>query len=179
MDEFHSLPSILLESITLHYVSPPSLAMPKDIFDCVAAAGISQVELFPSPLTFWSLISFRLRTQIWKKSYRPLMSCIWLASRRNASLPKKNTTRSVAFTKSLLNWCAKRRNTAKWSSCIRCLVWTKSARQSTVIHVPRTSVKLRMVSSFEWLFSPFYSRNETQWNSVSVYCCLLSFLFCC
>jgi hypothetical protein len=33
----------LLESITLHYVSPPSLAMPQDIVDCVAAAGIPQV----------------------------------------------------------------------------------------------------------------------------------------
>jgi len=34
---------ILLESISLHYVSPPSLAMPQDIIDCVAAAGIPQV----------------------------------------------------------------------------------------------------------------------------------------
>jgi carbamoyl-phosphate synthase/aspartate carbamoyltransferase/dihydroorotase len=32
-----------LESISLHYVSPPSLAMPHDIIDCVAKAGIPQV----------------------------------------------------------------------------------------------------------------------------------------
>jgi carbamoyl-phosphate synthase/aspartate carbamoyltransferase/dihydroorotase len=32
-----------LESISLHYVSPPSLAMPQDIIDCVGNAGISQV----------------------------------------------------------------------------------------------------------------------------------------
>ena len=35
-----------LESISLHYVSPPSLAMPTDVTDCVAAAGISQVFIF-------------------------------------------------------------------------------------------------------------------------------------
>ena len=34
----------ILECISLHYVSPESLAMPKEITDCVAAAGISQVE---------------------------------------------------------------------------------------------------------------------------------------
>jgi carbamoyl-phosphate synthase/aspartate carbamoyltransferase/dihydroorotase len=32
-----------LESISLHYVSPPSLAMPQDIIDCVGKAGIPQV----------------------------------------------------------------------------------------------------------------------------------------
>jgi aspartate carbamoyltransferase catalytic subunit len=32
-----------LESISLHYVSPPSLTMPKDIVDRVAAVGIPQV----------------------------------------------------------------------------------------------------------------------------------------
>lgn len=32
-----------LESISLHYVSPPSLAMPKQIMELVDKAGISQV----------------------------------------------------------------------------------------------------------------------------------------
>jgi len=42
----HSLAKLLTmysdKSITLHYVSPPSLAMPQDIIDLVAAAGIPQ-----------------------------------------------------------------------------------------------------------------------------------------
>lgn len=31
-----------LESITLNYVSPPSLTMPQDVMDCVAKAGFPQ-----------------------------------------------------------------------------------------------------------------------------------------
>ncbi|CAF1565450.1 unnamed protein product, partial [Adineta ricciae] len=42
----HSLAKLLTmysdKSISLHYVCPPSLAMPTDVTDCVAAAGISQ-----------------------------------------------------------------------------------------------------------------------------------------
>ncbi|UJR35525.1 hypothetical protein I4U23_028279 [Adineta vaga] len=42
----HSLAKLLTmysdKSISLHYVSPPSLAMPQDVVDCVASAGISQ-----------------------------------------------------------------------------------------------------------------------------------------
>ncbi|CAF2380790.1 unnamed protein product [Rotaria sp. Silwood2] len=43
----HSLAKLLTiysdKSISLYYVSPPSLAMPQDVIDCVTAAGIPQV----------------------------------------------------------------------------------------------------------------------------------------
>jgi len=53
----HSLARLLTKyKVELHYVSPPSLGMPQDVYDYVKEAGLKQVTMVAVILKGWIVV---------------------------------------------------------------------------------------------------------------------------
>ena len=79
----HSLARLLTKyKVELHYVSPPSLSMPQDVWDYVKEAGLKQVcylreyiSLIEHSAMYVVLCVYRKCMHLWRKLCQSLMYC--------------------------------------------------------------------------------------------------------